>query len=154
MTLVEVLVAIFIMAIAMLALLALFPLGALSMAQALKDDRCATVAVNAEALAVAQDVRHDLLVAGNGGNPYTDSFANPFNGTVGLVSSDLNLVRGMYSGPSNAVLVDPFTYPLDPNPTPQQNAGRSPPAGRASRGAAWPSPSTTPTAGRTAAAGT
>ncbi len=40
-TLMEVLIAMFIMAIGMLALLALFPVGAVSMAQALKDDRCA-----------------------------------------------------------------------------------------------------------------
>ncbi len=124
-TLVEVLVAIFIMAIAMLALLALFPLGALSMAQALKDDRCATIAVNAEALAVAQDVRHDLLVGGNGTATYPDSFANPFNGTVGAVTSQLSQAQATYVGPSNGVLVDPFTYPLDTNASPQQNVGRT-----------------------------
>jgi hypothetical protein len=47
-TLLEVLVAIFIMAIGLLALLTLFPLGALRMAQALKDDRTAQVAVSAD----------------------------------------------------------------------------------------------------------
>jgi hypothetical protein len=121
-TLVEVLVAIFIMAIAMLALLALFPLGALSMAQALKDDRCATCAVNAEALAVAQDVRHDLIVAGNG-TTYNDSFANPF-GTVGTLTSQLSQAQGSYSGPGFGVLVDPFTYPLDTNATNNKNVGQ------------------------------
>jgi hypothetical protein len=50
-TLVEVLVAMFIMAIGMLTLLALFPLGALSMAQAIKDDRTAHCAANASAIA-------------------------------------------------------------------------------------------------------
>jgi type II secretory pathway pseudopilin PulG len=50
-TLVEVLVAIFIMGIGLLAILALFPLGALQMAQALKDDRAAQAAANATALA-------------------------------------------------------------------------------------------------------
>src|SRR5262245_44100129 len=49
-TLVEVLVAIFIMGVGLLALLALFPLGALEMAQAVKDDRAAAVAANAVAL--------------------------------------------------------------------------------------------------------
>lgn len=123
-TLVEVLVAIFIMAIAMLALLALFPLGALSMAQALKDDRCATCAVNAEALAVAQDVRHDLLVAGNG-TTLNDSFANPF-GTVGTLTSQIALSQGAavpYNGAGYGVLVDPFTYPLDTNGVNQRNVG-------------------------------
>ena len=41
-TLVEVLVAILIMGVGMIALLTLFPLGALNIAQALKDDRAAT----------------------------------------------------------------------------------------------------------------
>lgn len=48
-TLIEVLVAIFIMAIGLLALLTLFPLGALRMSQALQNDRaasCASAAVN------------------------------------------------------------------------------------------------------------
>src|SRR5437660_11496786 len=49
-TLVEVLVAIFVTAIGLLALLTLFPLGALSMAQAIKDDRTAHSAKNANAI--------------------------------------------------------------------------------------------------------
>jgi len=112
-TLVEVLVAIFIMAIAMLALLALFPLGALSMAQALKDDRCATCAVNAEAIGVALDVRHDTLVAG--------AFTNPFN----LPTYNLTTATG-YTGPSFGVIVDPFMYLQDPTHTVGPFAG--PPA--------------------------
>jgi hypothetical protein len=62
-TLLEVLIAMFIMAIGMLALLALFPVGAVSMAQALKDDRCASTAAMAENVAIAKDVRHDANVA-------------------------------------------------------------------------------------------
>lgn len=58
-TLMEVLIAMFIMSIGMLALLALFPIGALSMAQALKDDRCAASASMAEQMAIAHNVRHD-----------------------------------------------------------------------------------------------
>ena len=124
-TLVEVLVAIFIMAIGMLALLALFPLGAISMAQALKDDRCASAAVNAEALAVAEDIRHDVAVAGgtSGGLTFTNAFANPFT-TVGNLSSDLTQAAG-YTGPSHGVLVDPFTYPLDTSGLNQTNVGRA-----------------------------
>lgn len=49
-TLVESLVAMFIAALAMIALMALFPLGALQMGQALKDSRCADTAINAESL--------------------------------------------------------------------------------------------------------
>jgi prepilin-type N-terminal cleavage/methylation domain-containing protein len=49
-TLIEVLVAIFVMAIGLLAVLTVFPLGALSMAQEIKDDRTAAVASEATAL--------------------------------------------------------------------------------------------------------
>ncbi len=61
-TLIEVLIAMFIMAIGMLALLVLFPLGAVSMAQALKDDRCASTAAMAENVAIATNLRSDLKV--------------------------------------------------------------------------------------------
>ncbi|MBI4524708.1 MAG: prepilin-type N-terminal cleavage/methylation domain-containing protein [Deltaproteobacteria bacterium] len=57
-TLVEVLVAILITGIGLLALLALFPLGALEMAQAIKDDRTAAVAADAVTLSKAGE---DLL---------------------------------------------------------------------------------------------
>lgn len=50
-TLVEVLVAIFVMGIGLLSLLALFPLAALNMAQSIKDDRAAHAAANARAFA-------------------------------------------------------------------------------------------------------
>jgi hypothetical protein len=49
-TLTEALVAMFVAAIGMISLLALFPLGALQMGQALKDARCTETATNAEAL--------------------------------------------------------------------------------------------------------
>jgi hypothetical protein len=68
-TLVEVLVAIFIAALGLMALLALFPLGALNMAQAIKDDRTAHAAANAEALAAARNLRHDPLVVAAFSNP-------------------------------------------------------------------------------------
>ncbi len=50
-TLVEVLIAIFLMGIGLMAILSLFPLGASQMAQALKDQRCAEAGTNAAALA-------------------------------------------------------------------------------------------------------
>lgn len=52
-TLVELLVAIIVMGVGMLALLTLFPLGALEMAQAIKDDRTGAIADNAAALGEA-----------------------------------------------------------------------------------------------------
>jgi prepilin-type N-terminal cleavage/methylation domain-containing protein len=122
-TLIEVLVAIFIMAIGMLALLALFPLGAISMAQALKDDRCASSAVNAEAFAIAQDIKHDIAVAGgtSGALTFNNAFTNPWTTTVAPWSSppftlaNNNLAQALngYSGPSFGVIVDPFMYPQD-----------------------------------------
>ncbi len=57
-TLMEVLIAMFIMAIGMMALLVLFPVGAVSMAQALKDDRCAYASSVAENVAIATNVRN------------------------------------------------------------------------------------------------
>ena len=50
-TLVEVLIAIFLMGIGLMAILSLFPLGAAQMAQALKDQRAAEAATNAAAMA-------------------------------------------------------------------------------------------------------
>lgn len=61
-TLVEVLVAIFIMGIGLLALLTLFPLGALSLAQSVKDDRAGAIAKKAQAL---NETGTDLLVRTN-----------------------------------------------------------------------------------------
>jgi hypothetical protein len=52
-TLLEVVVALFILALGLLALLTLFPLGALNMAQAIKDQRTADAAANADAVARA-----------------------------------------------------------------------------------------------------
>jgi Tfp pilus assembly protein PilV len=64
-TLIEALVAIFVMAIGLLALLTLFPLGAVSMAQALKDQRCAEAAINAtsmfKALAITDPTTGNVL---------------------------------------------------------------------------------------------
>jgi hypothetical protein len=54
----EVLIAMFIMAIGMMALLALFPVGAVSMAQALKDDRCAYASIVSENTAIASNIRY------------------------------------------------------------------------------------------------
>jgi Tfp pilus assembly protein PilV len=64
-TLLEVLVAIFVTGIGMLALLVLFPLAATSMAQAIKDDRCAQCAGQAAALANAFGLRQDGLQPDN-----------------------------------------------------------------------------------------
>ncbi len=87
-TLIEVLVAIFIMAIGMLALLVLFPLGALKMGQALRDDRCASSAALADSIALAWDIRHDPNALGA-------YIATP-------------AVNTAITGPSNGVYIDPY----------------------------------------------
>jgi hypothetical protein len=102
-TLMEVLVSIFIMGIGLLALLTLFPLGALSMAQAIRDDRINQAALNAQAIGETADVRHDTAIY----NPTTsvDLFNNP--GTLGIPMPNL-AQPGVYDGPSYPVLADPF----------------------------------------------
>jgi hypothetical protein len=92
-TLLEVLVALFIMAVGMLALLTLFPLAAISMGQALQDDRAASAATCAENVALAMDIRHDPLVVG--------SFTAP---------SGMTALKSNYTGPSYPVYVDPWGY--------------------------------------------
>jgi prepilin-type N-terminal cleavage/methylation domain-containing protein len=62
-TLLEVLTAIFIMGVGLLAILTLFPLGALSMARAVRDDRAAQFGANAASWASAIDLRNDQAVA-------------------------------------------------------------------------------------------
>jgi hypothetical protein len=102
-TLIEVLVAIFVMAIGLIALLGLFPLGALQMAQAIKDDRAASCAANATSLAIAWNLRHDPLV--------TQAFNNPNTVATHVNASDpASLATGNHpwaDGPSYAVYVDP-----------------------------------------------
>src|SRR5262245_30461446 len=80
-TLIEVLVAIFVMAIGLMALLTLFPLGALRMGQAIQDDRAAHVCRNAEALATFRNLRHDTWLAGSA------TAADVFNDGNGFVNT-------------------------------------------------------------------
>jgi hypothetical protein len=81
-TLMEVLIAMFIMAIGMLSLLALFPVGAVSMAQALKDDRCAYASLMAENVAIVNNVRY----------------------------GDANVTAALAASPTGMVYVDPYPF--------------------------------------------
>src|SRR2546427_13251005 len=63
-TLIEVLVSIFVTAIGLLALLALFPVGAFSMANAIKNGRCVQASINATAFARLASIGQDPLVYG------------------------------------------------------------------------------------------
>jgi prepilin-type N-terminal cleavage/methylation domain-containing protein len=119
-TLIEVLVAIFIMGIGMLALLTLFPLGAVSMAQALRDDRAASAAVEAENLALAFDIRHDPSVVagfttGAAPGPSNPVYADPW----GIVNGG-----GAVPGVSVTIPRTPIAYSSLPGLTPAAAASR------------------------------
>jgi hypothetical protein len=91
-TLLEVLVAIFIMGIGLLAILTLFPLGALRMAQAIQDDRAGHIGASAASMAQALDLRSDPAV--------TAAFRKPGGG----------LPDAHPDGPGYPVFVDPIGY--------------------------------------------
>lgn len=65
-TLMEVLVAIMIMGVGLLALLTLFPLGAMEMVQSVKDDRVGLTKVNARAIFTATGMGADTYLRDNG----------------------------------------------------------------------------------------
>jgi hypothetical protein len=107
-TLLEAIMAIFVMAIGLLALLTLFPLGAIQMAQAIKDERTAESSINAVAQYKSFGLNNDPSIvltipqtAGGG-----TIFENPWpaaNAPPGLQS----LTTSSYAGPTYAVMVDP-----------------------------------------------
>jgi hypothetical protein len=101
-TLVEVLVAIFVMALGLLTLLALFPLGVLTMEQAIQDDRTATASETATAIAIAQDLRHDPSVM--------PLFQTPPPASIVYTAP-------LADGPSYPVYVDPAGYRSYLSPT-------------------------------------
>jgi type II secretory pathway pseudopilin PulG len=96
-TLLEVLVAIFVMAIGLIALLTLFPIGALRMAQAIQDEQSAQAAGNAQAVSVMKNLRNEPGLQ----NP-SDGFKNPTPGGP-LLDADPQ-------GPSYPVFIDPVGW--------------------------------------------
>jgi len=100
---VEVLITIFIMSIGMLAILTLFPLGAMSMGRALQDDRVAIAAANAESIALAFDIRRDPQVAPAFTNPGANQLTSFPNDTYPKWAP---LPIPGYTGPSYPVFVD------------------------------------------------
>jgi type II secretory pathway pseudopilin PulG len=99
-TLIEVLAAIFIMGVGLLALFTLFPLGALSMARAVREDRAAAIGANAASMATAMDLRNDPGVT-------------PF---LGIMPAGPTISQTGPGTPPNPPLVPvaPFNFP-DPN---------------------------------------
>jgi Tfp pilus assembly protein PilV len=126
-TLIEVLVAIFVTALGLLALLTLFPLGALSMAQAIKDDRVAQTASNAATTLRALDVFTDSDITGvlGGGatadtpavvyfDPlgyhfYSGSAQTTVGGVAGVPRSSIATLRTASAATRNALIHGWFT---------------------------------------------
>lgn len=113
-TLLEVLTAIFIMGIGMMALLTLFPAGALSMARAVRDDRAAAIAANAAAIAAAFDLRNDSEVKTAFDDASRASYMPDYSKAVGASS--------------NPVFVDPLA-PRDLSVPPPPEPNRVDPTG-------------------------
>jgi prepilin-type N-terminal cleavage/methylation domain-containing protein len=114
-TLLEVLVSIFIMGIGMIALLTLFPLGALSMAQAIRDGRVNDAAAEAAALANTFGVRNDNVSVPT--PPYYTTtppyftVANVFSNYL-AVGPVTNAPAADPAGPGYPVYVDPYYVAL------------------------------------------
>lgn len=113
-TLTEVLVAIFVMGIGLLSLLVLFPLGALNMAQAIKDERVASAVDNANALlnlrlggpklsADPQIINPTVNQFQTGLNLYVD----PSPGSINFRLANIFAVDPSYRRSSYPVFVDP-----------------------------------------------
>jgi Tfp pilus assembly protein PilV len=142
-TLIETLVAVFIMAIGLLALLTLFPLGAVSMAQAIRDQRVAEAVEQADALCNARAVRTDANVLpgfANGklaatwdGQSYP-VFADPWGRSVGsglTVGGVMQRTTLSYAGSrANAMrwcaLQDELTFLPDGTPDTSSGLQREP----------------------------
>jgi hypothetical protein len=119
-TLIEVLVSIFITAIGLLALLALFPVGALSMAQAIKDNRAAQASYNAVSISTIKKLGNDPSLLTAFGSPSGLAGVWP----AGLPSLDAineyaqqNAGNSPYSGPSYPVFIDAYGGVLGTAPT-------------------------------------
>lgn len=145
-TLTEALVAMFVAAIGMISLLALFPLGALQMGQALKDSRCTETAMNAEAL-LRTHWRIEMIEKGNDAGILTSFgtstglsdpvFLDPIGrlnvatniaGVTGLPRQRIATASTFATAFRQCSLLDDMTF--DPSGTPVLTGGRVERAGR------------------------
>jgi prepilin-type N-terminal cleavage/methylation domain-containing protein len=105
-TLIEVLVAIFVASIGLLALLALFPVGALSMRQALKDSRCAQAGANAMALFKTLKLGQNSAL--NALNLLADPYSDQITALM-PISASLGVRAGASAnGASYPIFIDPL----------------------------------------------
>jgi len=96
--------AIFVMAIGLLALLTLFPLGAVQMAQALKDQRTAETANNATALFKTLNLTSDGMFQLSVPGSSNTVFQEPWPGVLPVLPT----------GPGYPLFVDPIAIPNQP----------------------------------------
>lgn len=113
-TLVEVLVAIFVMGIGMIALLTLFPIGMLRMGRAIHDQRSLDSERNAFSVALANNLGNDIDVVSDRTTPYNattpsdDLFQNPLRNAA-VTGAPVLLDADPY-GESYPVFVDPIGF--------------------------------------------
>ena len=127
----EVLVAVFIMALGTIAILTLFPLGALNMAQAMKDDRTAQAAGQADGYMRWYWKNYVVETGGGSGEPFVRAMQNPNDSLLPVY----NQLRAPASGtePGYPVVVDPIgwalggSWPTPPGAVEQFWAGWAPP---------------------------
>jgi len=103
MSLTEVLVALFIMALGTIAILTMFPLGMMQMGQALKDDRTAQAAAQADGY-LRWYWKTEVVEKGGGSEPFVQALTNPDSGA----SPPHGLTPPV--GPSYPVFVDPMGF--------------------------------------------
>jgi len=105
-SLTEVLVALFIMGIGCIAILTLFPLGALNMAQAFRDDRCTQSAYQADAyLRAYVRTARDTGRLNNASEKFLEAMTDP--DPKKAVTSYMPVIG---AGPSYPVMIDPLGY--------------------------------------------
>jgi hypothetical protein len=119
-TLPEVLIAIFVLAIGLLGILSLFPLGAMRMAQAIKDDRCGTLESNETSLMHTGFKDQMALSAPSQQQSREPIFRNDFNPLPGQ--------QFYYAGYPSGYPFSPMLYPNAPwAPQAGPPAGNTPP---------------------------
>lgn len=107
-TLIEVLVSIFIMGVGLLALLTLFPLGALTMDQAIRADRAGAAARNAYGIVAAKNIRRDSDFYNPNKTPVVDAFTDPNPPGLRTTWPIIPRQPGAYAGVTYPIYVDPW----------------------------------------------
>jgi prepilin-type N-terminal cleavage/methylation domain-containing protein len=129
MTLTEVLVAMGILAVGMLSLMALFPIGATNMVQAIQDDRASQAVDNADAVGRIQWKLAYLSDNGNSNGLIRDDASAISNEPLLISALDndgATTIPPTSTGPSFPVLVDPIGYIYQPVATRNNVAGLAP----------------------------